>query len=121
MRSPPIILALASFSISAIAATTSTQAPVGRTTDKVQIAAASDEMPRHGKVLSSIDASIYTYIEVSENGKTVWIAAPTVKVKKGDAIRFSDGAVMSNFFSKSLNRTFESVVFVGKAEVVKKK
>lgn len=118
MRSLPILLALAVFSVSAIAATPSGQAPVERTADRMQLAA-NDQLPRSGKVLSSIDASIYTYIEVSENGKTVWIAAPTVKVKKGDTVRFSDGAVMSNFFSKSLNRTFESVIFVGKAEVAK--
>ena len=74
-------------------------------------------LQRNGKVLSSIDAGIYTYIELTENGKTIWIAAPTIKVKKGDIIRFSEGAIMSNYFSKSLDRTFESVIFVGKAVV----
>ncbi len=72
---------------------------------------------RSGKVLSSIDAGMYTYIELSEDGKNVWIAAPTIKVKEGDTIRFSDGAIMSNYYSKSLDRTFESVIFVGKAVV----
>ena len=119
MRSLPILLASAAFSVSAIAATPSGQAPVERKADRTQLAAANDQLPRKGKVLSSIDASIYTYIELNENGKTLWIAAPTVKVKKGDMVRFSEGAVMSNFFSKSLNRTFESVIFVGKAEVAK--
>lgn len=119
MRSLPILLASAVFSVSAIAATPSAQAPVERAADRMQLAAANDQLPRKGKVLSSVDASIYTYIELTENGKNIWIAAPTVKVQKGDTVRFSDGAVMSNFFSKSLNRTFESVVFVGKAEVAK--
>ena len=120
MRYLTTLLALAAFSVSAIAATPSGKTSIERTADRMQLAAANDQMPRKGKVLSSIDASIYTYIELTENGKTVWIAAPTVKVKKGDMVRFSDGAVMSNFFSKSLNRTFESVIFVGKAEVAKK-
>lgn len=75
------------------------------------------ELSRNGKVISSIDAGMYTYIELTENGKTIWIAAPTIKVKKGDLISFSGGAVMSNYFSKNLNRTFESVIFVGKAVV----
>lgn len=119
MRSLPILLASAAFSVSAIAATPSGQPSIEHTADRMQLAAANEQLPRSGKVLSSIDASIYTYIEVSENGKTVWIAAPTVKVKKGDTVRFSEGATMSNFFSKSLNRTFESVIFVGKAEVAK--
>jgi hypothetical protein len=82
-------------------------------------AAPSGDMNHKGKVLSTINASIYTYIEVSEAGKTVWIAAPTVAVKKGDNIAFDDGAIMNNFFSKSLNRTFDTVIFVSKAVVVK--
>jgi hypothetical protein len=83
-------------------------------------AIASSILAHEGKVLSSIDASKYTYIELTENGKNVWIAAVEAavkKVKKGDTVRFSDGAVMSNFSSKSLNRTFASVMFVGKAEI----
>ena len=75
------------------------------------------ELSRKGRVLSSLDAGMYTYIELTENGKAVWIAAPTIKVKNGDTVRFSGGAVMSNYFSKSLSRTFESVIFVGKAIV----
>lgn len=119
MRSITILLVSAIFSVSAVAATPSVQPSFERTADRIQLAAAKDQLPRKGKVISSIDASIYTYIELTENGKNVWIAAPTVKVKKGDMVRFSDGAIMSNFFSKSLNRTFPAVVFVGKAEVAK--
>ena len=123
MRSLIPLFALTVFSASAIAATPSVQTLAGQTAGKMLLAAntqpASEQLPRKGKVLSSIDASIYTYVEVSENGKTIWIAAPTVAVKKGDMISFSDGATMSNFFSKSLNRTFESVIFVGKAVVSK--
>ena len=76
------------------------------------------DLPRNGKVLSSIDAGMYTYIELIENGKPIWIAAPMITTRKGDIIRFNDGAIMSDYFSKSLNRTFESVIFVGKAVVV---
>lgn len=122
MRFTPALLALTVFtSAPALAATPSGQPSVENATGKVQLAAAAanEQMPRKGKVVSNMDASIYTYIEVSENGKNVWIAAPTVTVKKGDTIRFSDGAVMSNFYSKSLNRTFDSIVFVGKAAVEK--
>lgn len=120
MRSLTPIIALTVFSASAIAAPSSGQ-PSSAGMQVVAAAAqpAGEQLPRKGKVISSVDASIYTYIELSENGKNVWIAAPTVKVKKGDMVRFADGAVMSNFFSKSLNRTFESVIFVGKAVVSK--
>ena len=123
MRSLTTIIALTVFSASAIAATPSGQSSSEHAAGRMQLAAnekpAGEQLPRKGKVLSSIDASIYTYIEVSEGGKTVWIAAPTVAVKKGDMINFSDGATMSNFYSKSLDRTFEKVIFVGKAVVSK--
>jgi hypothetical protein len=65
-----------------------------------------------GKVLSTIDVPSYTYVEVSQGNKTQWIAAATSKVKKGDMVRFDDGMVMKDFYSKTLKRTFPSIVFV---------
>ncbi|MGC2457585.1 MAG: NrfJ-related protein [Gallionellaceae bacterium] len=115
MRSIFILLAASFFSVSAIAATSAQPA----TSARPMLLAANDQYPHTGKVLSSVDASIYTYIEVSENGKTVWLAAPTVAVKKGDTIGFDEGSPMANFYSKSLNRTFDMVYFVGKAVVIK--
>jgi hypothetical protein len=115
MRSIPVLFALTVFSAVAVAA----EAPSTKQAAGGMQIVAQAQMPHKGKVLSSIDASIYTYIEVSENGKTVWLAAPTVAVKKGDTIGYDDGAVMTNFFSKSLNRTFETVIFVGRAVVLK--
>lgn len=82
---------------------------------------ADTELTQKGKVISSIDANEYTYIEVAQGKKTLWIAAPTSKVKKDNVIRFEDGAVMSNFHSKLLNRTFENVMFVSRVVVSKEK
>lgn len=75
------------------------------------------EMSRTGKVLSHIDANEYTYVEVSEKDKKVWLAAPRVVLKDGDTVRFPDGVVMTNFFSKLLQRTFQTVIFVDGIEV----
>jgi hypothetical protein len=115
MRHFYFLLAAIVFSVSAIAATSAQAA----TSAPRMLLAANNQYPHTGTVISSIDASIYTYIEVSENGKTIWIAAPTVAVKKGDTVGFDEGAPMANFYSKSLNRTFDVVYFVGKAAVVK--
>jgi hypothetical protein len=65
-----------------------------------------------GKVLSTIDVPTYTYVEVSQGKKTIWLAATTTPVKKGDTVHFDDGMVMTNFYSKSLKRSFPSIVFV---------
>jgi len=80
-------------------------------------APATAELPNTGKVLTVIDVPTYTYIEVQMDKKTVWLAATTVKVKKGDTIRFDQGMEMNDFTSKALNRTFKSILFVGKVVV----
>ena len=72
-------------------------------------------LPNKGKVVSVIDASIYTYIEVSQGDKVIWLAAPAVALKKDDNIRFSDGVEMKDFHSKTLDRTFPSIIFVNAA------
>lgn len=79
------------------------------------------QLPQKAKVLSSIDAAGYTYIEVKQNKKTLWLAGTKVAVKKGDVIRFDDGMVMTNFNSKSLNRTFPSVTFINRVVVTNEK
>lgn len=76
--------------------------------------------PSEGKVVSSKDASIYTYMELEgADGKRFWIAGPTTKVKVGDKVRFAESMVMEKFTSKTLNRTFDRIVFVSSASVVK--
>ena len=79
------------------------------------------QLPQKGKVLSSIDTAGYTYIEVTQNKKTLWLAAPKVAVKKGDVIRYDNGMEMTNFNSKTLNRTFPSVTFVNRVVVTNEK
>jgi hypothetical protein len=64
-----------------------------------------------GKVLSTMDAAGYTYIEVEEHGKKLWVAVTETKVKAGDNVEFPDVPPMENFHSNSLNRTFEKIIF----------
>jgi len=77
------------------------------------------ELTRTGTVVQAIDANEYTYIEVSIDKGSTWLAAPLVALGKGDRIRFDDGAVMNNFYSKLLKRTFPSVMFVNRVKVAK--
>ena len=76
-------------------------------------------LTQKAEVVSTIDASQYTYLEVKQEGKTVWLATTTTTAKKGDKIEFDDGTVMTNFSSKILNRTFPSVTFVSHVVVSK--
>ncbi|HEY6871665.1 MAG TPA: hypothetical protein VI298_02940 [Geobacteraceae bacterium] len=66
-----------------------------------------------GKVVETMDGGGYTYINLEKDGKKTWVAVPVMKVKVGDQVKLQNGMPMTNFKSKALNRTFESVIFSG--------
>lgn len=70
--------------------------------------------PHVGKVLTVLNVPQYTYAEISEKGKTFWIACPTTPLKRGMTVGFGEGAPQTNFHSKTLNRTFKTILFVEK-------
>jgi len=65
-----------------------------------------------GQVVSAIHANEYTYVEVSNGDGTRWIAGPRTSLSQGDIVRFDDGVIMKEFYSKLLGRTFPTVMFV---------
>ena len=69
---------------------------------------------RSGIILTIMDSAGYTYMEVQENGEKVWVAVPQTAVKVGDQLRFPNGSMMSQFHSKTLNRTFDKILFVSR-------
>ena len=77
------------------------------------------QLPNRGVVVSTIDSGGYTYIQVRQDQQLQWLAAPTVKLKVGDTIRFSRGVAMPGFYSQSLDREFKRILFVGTVEMVK--
>jgi hypothetical protein len=77
------------------------------------------EQTQKATVVSAIDIPQFTYIEIKQDNKTRWLAAKTIAVKKGDVIQFDHGETVTNFNSKTLNRTFASITFVNNATVVK--
>lgn len=80
--------------------------------------AADAALPYEGRVVSVIDVGGYVYLEVSAANQTAWIAAPQMaQVKKGDTVEFGEGTIMTNYYSKTLKRTFPTVMFVNKVVV----
>jgi hypothetical protein len=70
-----------------------------------------------GKVVETMDAAGYTYAAVEKDGQKVWVAVPTTKISVGEEVAFQPGAVMPKFTSKTLNRTFDKIIFSnGKAK-----
>lgn len=68
-----------------------------------------------GKVLETLDSGGYTYINLEKDGKSSWVAAPSMKVSVGQEVQLLPGAEMTNFSSKTLNRSFDSIIFSGGA------
>ena len=71
-----------------------------------------------GTVLETIDVDAYTYILLDVEGSEVWIASSPVWVAKGDVVSFSDAMLMKDFHSKTLDRTFADILFVGNLELI---
>jgi hypothetical protein len=57
-------------------------------------------------------ANAYTYLNVSENGESFWIAITKSEIAVGEKLYYDSGLEMTNFESKDLNRTFEKIYFV---------
>jgi hypothetical protein len=71
-----------------------------------------ESQTHRGKVTATMDSGGYTYIEFEEKGRKLWVASGKIEVSVGDTIEFSGAAPMKNFRSRTLNRTFESILFV---------
>jgi hypothetical protein len=59
-----------------------------------------------------IQAGGYTYLNVSENRKKIWLAVPGMEISKGVKLSYTGGLEMTDFKSKELNRTFPSILFL---------
>jgi len=65
-----------------------------------------------GTVKLNQKAGGYSYLEVDIDGEVFWLATAISNAKPGDKIAWKDHAVMANFTSKALGRTFKQILFV---------
>ena len=94
-----------------------TQAPM-QAQAPVTTQTAPGKPPLTGKVIKAMHAGGYSYMQVENQGKQFWVAATMMNVKRNDHVSWSDAAVMKNFTSSSLRRTFEEILFVSAAKVM---
>jgi hypothetical protein len=76
---------------------------------------AMDKSVHNVLVEEKIDASSYSYLRVKEKENSYWIAINKMDINPGEYVIFSKSMEMKNFKSESLNRTFESILFVDDA------
>jgi hypothetical protein len=81
-------------------------------------AAAPDPGANTGVVQETMNSGGYTYARVSVGEADVWLAGPETVVAKGQSIAWTGGMVMTGFKSKSLDRTFDRILFVNSIHAV---
>ena len=64
-----------------------------------------------GKVVETFNGGGYTYVRVATAQGEQWAAIPEAQVKKGDTVNIAAQMTMEKFESKTLNRTFDTIVF----------
>lgn len=67
--------------------------------------------PLAGTVLEVKDVEQYTYLRLKTKDGEMWAAVPTSKVKVGASVSIANPQMMTGFHSKSLNKTFDRIVF----------
>lgn len=66
-----------------------------------------------GIVLETTDAAGYTYVHVDADGGTFWAAGPRFAVSVGDEVTVHNPIAMRDYYSRTLERTFDVVYFAG--------
>ncbi len=64
-----------------------------------------------GIVLETMDVPGYTYLRLKTKDGETWAAVTAAQVKKDAEVTIINPSVMSNFESKTLNRTFPTILF----------
>ncbi|NOR43820.1 MAG: hypothetical protein GQ572_10830 [Gammaproteobacteria bacterium] len=65
-----------------------------------------------GKLIKTFNSGGYTYVHIATDNGSVWAAGPVTKIEKEDKVSFTGKIAMSDFYSKSLNRKFDTIYFV---------
>lgn len=64
-----------------------------------------------GKAKEVLSGGGFTYVLIAAEKGDTWVAVPQTKVEVGEVCTVAEGQVMKNFPSKTLNRTFNEIVF----------
>ena len=82
-------------------------------TDNPALAAPVPAGAVRGVVLETMNAGAYTYVLLKTDQDERWVAVPKTPVLVDDVVQTEQGMPMSDFESKTLNRTFDVVYFAG--------
>lgn len=87
-------------------------APAGSTpTPTAPANAPSAQGEIRGTVRETMNAAGYTYLRMDSGGADRWVATTAMTVAVGDQVIVAGGDVMQAFHSRTLNRTFDTILF----------
>jgi hypothetical protein len=70
-----------------------------------------------GTVVETVDSGGYTYVLVDTGSDQVWVAGPQVVVSRGVKLSFDSTMAMTDFYSRTLDKTFDRIYFTGAYEL----
>jgi len=108
-----VAVCVLAFVSSGVSATLQQDSPVPPSQTPAATKSAPVETALSGKVAETMNSGGYTYIKLDQGGKTRWVAIPLTEVKVGQQVALQPGLEMRNFTSKTLNRSFDSIIFSG--------
>ena len=69
-----------------------------------------------GKVLEVVESDSFIFILLDRGDKQTWATVPAVDVKVGEEVTLLYAHVFGNFYSKSMNRSFDELIFASGIE-----
>lgn len=66
---------------------------------------------RTGTVKETLRSAGYTYALMDFDGEELWVAGPNAPIEEGDEVTVSGLMGMTDFHARSLNRTFDAILF----------
>lgn len=79
--------------------------------EPVKAEAVLDGVALQGTIVETMNTGGYTYLQLDSAKGKVWAAIPETKLEVGAKVTLAPGMTMHAFSSKTLNRTFDAIVF----------
>ncbi|MEN8143087.1 MAG: hypothetical protein ABFQ82_05765 [Thermodesulfobacteriota bacterium] len=64
-----------------------------------------------GKVLEAVEAGSFLYVFLDLGEKQTWAAVPLVDIEIGEEVTLRNANYFNNFYSKSLQKSFDEMIF----------
>lgn len=68
-------------------------------------------IPVSGKVLEILDGGNFIFVLIDRGDEQTWATMPATEIKVGENISLDNATQFGKFYSKSLDRTFDSLIF----------